>query len=125
MKATFGHETVWFNTKGITNILSFSLCEKAGYELDFDKENNQFTMKGKGLDLVFKVTHEGLYACELEEKTQHCGLESKLLESMHSAQLKKTSKSSPRSRLQLQIGQRGSMNPLDSPVYETLRISSL
>ena len=58
--------TVWYDPKGITNIILQDKVEAMGYNVTYDKENKQYIVTGKKGLVRFKKAEIGLWYYPLE-----------------------------------------------------------
>jgi hypothetical protein len=67
---------VWFNPNTITNIFSFSQCQRDGMNLSYDYDADVFTLTtpNTGTTYIFSHVDEGLYACDylVASNIQYC-----------------------------------------------------
>ena len=71
-----GYGTVWFNPKGIANILSLAKARERGHRVTFDSaEGNAFHLhKTDGTVRIFKQSSKGLYYLDTKEATKEVNL---------------------------------------------------
>ena len=66
-KANFpGFGEVWYDPRGVTNIISQADVERKGYEVVYDNKKQEYIVSGKRGKIYFQLSPEGLYYMSLE-----------------------------------------------------------